>query len=116
MTNLANDLQLLQLVQGLQATVSVLIDDRNRLRTKVERLEAIHQDEIGTALALAPAYNQEKNAVKAFMSSQNIRPTSSRSSASVRSSSGYSAGQSAANSANLRSNGVGNSAARQIAG
>jgi len=63
------------------------------------------RDDVGTALAIAPLYNQEKTAVSALMEKDNIK-LSSGSNGVVRSGGAYSLGKQAGDEANLQSNGI----------
>jgi hypothetical protein len=64
------------------------------------------KDETGTALILSPLYDREKTAITAVMNNHGIKFKVNRSSANVRSSSGYNAGREAGDRASFASNGI----------
>lgn len=82
---------------------------RIRQRVKDEIAKAKRgevKDETGKALILSPLYNREATAIAAVMQQHGIKLGRSRSSVTVRSSSGFQAGQEAGNRASFSRNGL----------
>lgn len=88
----------------------------NRVEDEIKQANAGTIVSDGRALALAPLYNKEASAIAKYMADSKMKLASSRSKCSVRSTSGYDAGQAAGERAALRSNGLtGSTGHKQLA-
>jgi hypothetical protein len=93
---------------------AIRIMQRAKEEISLARAEGLTDSETGTALVVAPLYDQAKRDIERFLRENDLNPRNKRDCASVSDRDGFLAGKEAADTVSLRGNGIGQKAVAAI--